>query len=90
MTDVQIVMTRHDAPLQRRAAARARSKCGGSAWPGGRALPSARYLTIFARSERINFKDTSRPKTNTTRGGHGGGVLAKVSLFVREMNARNE
>ena len=29
---------RHDAPLQRRAAARARSKCGGSAWPGGRAL----------------------------------------------------
>jgi hypothetical protein len=31
-------MTRHDAPLQRRAAARARSKCGGSAWPGGRAL----------------------------------------------------
>ena len=36
------------------------------------------------------FKDTSRPKTNTTRGGHGGGVLAKVSLFVREMNARNE
>ena len=31
-------MTRHDAPLKRRAAARARSKCGGSAWPGGRAL----------------------------------------------------
>ena len=29
---------RHDAPLQRRAAARARSKCGGSAWPRGRAL----------------------------------------------------
>ena len=29
---------RHDAPLQRRAAARARSKCGGSAWPGGKAL----------------------------------------------------
>ena len=41
----RIVMTRrsnrhdrHDAPLQRRAAARARSKCGGSAWPGGKAL----------------------------------------------------
>ena len=31
-------MTRHDAPLKRRAAARALSKCGGSAWPGGRAL----------------------------------------------------
>jgi hypothetical protein len=31
-------MTRHDAPLKRRAAARARSKCEGSAWPGGRAL----------------------------------------------------
>ena len=45
-----IVMTRcsnrhdrHDAPLQRRAAARARSKCGGSAWPGGRALRLQRH-----------------------------------------------
>ena len=34
---------RHDAPLQRRAAARARSKCGGSAWPGGRALRLQRH-----------------------------------------------
>ena len=35
---------RHDAPLQRRAAARARSiKCRGSAWPGGRALRLQRH-----------------------------------------------
>ena len=31
-------MTRHDAPCSGVQRARARSKCGGSAWPGGKAL----------------------------------------------------